>query len=145
LSVVATVGALGVIIALSWKKIVPYMLKKTLAGYMSGFARNQKAVKKEIVKLMMDKTLVGPALDMLGFGGIKQYLIRHPDASFTVMQMLSPFLEKLLDGQKIGEFQLPQGLGGNIAPELETLDYTASPVKERLKALVERFGTQDVE
>jgi hypothetical protein len=81
-----------------YKKIVPYLMRQTLKGYMSGFARNQKAVKGKIVGTMLDKSLVGPALDMLGLSELKNYLRRHPDATFTIMQYFAPFIEQLATG-----------------------------------------------
>jgi len=137
LTIALNIGILALIAVISYKKIVPYLMKKTLAGYMSGFARNQKAVKKQVVKIMMDKTLVGPALDMLGFTELKNYLIRHPDATQTVITMLAPYLEQLI--QQVNPEAITKGL--TFESPLPMQDFTNPNIKERLKALMEKIHT----
>lgn len=121
LNIVATVVILAVITILSWKKIVPYVLKKSLAGQLSGFNRNQKAVKKQIAKVMLDKTLVGPILDMVGLGDIKNYLAKHPDAMFTIAQVAGPYIEKFIDGIASGGVNLDTTIPLTQQPEVLSL------------------------
>lgn len=106
LTIVSTIGALLAILMISYKKIIPFVIKKSLAGQLSGFSRNQKAVKKEIARVMLDKTLIGPILDMIGLGDIRGYLAKHPDALFTVAQIAGPYLEKFVSGVADGGVEL---------------------------------------
>lgn len=130
LTIVGTIGALLVILLVSYKKIIPFVIKKTMAGYMSGFSRNQKAVKKEIARVMLDKTLIGPILDMVGLGEIRGYLAKHPDALFTVAQIAGPYIEKYIDGVASGGVALDtsipiteQPLVLSLAERIKTLQF----------------------
>lgn len=109
-------------------------MKKTLAGYMSGFSRNQKAVKKEVVKLLMDKSLIGPILDGLGLPNVKRYMLNHPDATMTVVDMIAPYIQQFLP-------YLPIGENASI-PDLTPINVTQSTqgISERVKALMDKMN-----